>query len=61
LVHLLHNVVLEYFLDKSGELADSFVEQGQQLVSLQSEINGELVNRLELQTHACQRGGLHVG
>ena len=60
-VHLIDDVLLEYFFDQPGEFADSFVEEWEKLVGLQAQILLQLINCLELQAHAGQSRRLHIG
>ena len=60
-IHFLSDVVFEYFLDETSELANSLVEQGKQLVGLETQFASKLVNRFVLETHACECGRLDVG
>ena len=60
-VDLLRDIVLEYFLDELSKLADGFVEEREELVGLQTQVFGQLVDCLVLESHSSEGSSLHVG
>jgi len=59
--HLILNFFLKGILEELGELSNGLVEQRQELVDVELEIDRELVDRFELETHADKESGLDVG